>query len=85
MAEKLDSKLRFVMPGLPGPASCFALRRDRLRSKPSIERSLVGRPGLALADGSDLWLRPGIAGHRPLADGGEKPRPQGASNPGPPE
>ena len=38
-----------------------------------------------LADGSDMWSRPGIAGHRPLADGGETPRPQGASNPGPPD
>jgi hypothetical protein len=46
---------------------------------------LVGRPGLELADGSDMWSRPGIAGHRPLAGGGESPRPQGASNPGPPD
>jgi len=42
-----------------------------------------GMPGFA--DGSDLWSRPGIAGHLPLADGGEKPRPEGASNPGPPD
>ena len=71
-------------PGLPGPGFAFNYAVAVFVQTLS-EQIVVGRPGLELADGSDMWSRPGIAGHRPLAGGGESPRPQGASNPGPPD
>ena len=76
------------MVGSPGrssrPATGFEgnarlrlrLRRGRLRSRLRVENEAwwAARDS-ELADGSDMWSRPGIAGHRPLADGGETPRP----------